>query len=151
MVFEFTDYGRNSDRVKAFQALVVDGLVHIPASSVQVERLHANLQVNNFTRHMAGRQASVIQQNSYLVSTFLEQQVLRSAIDSECLGDNKTRASALLRRRSAEESLPCRTSTQLQPRPAKRLASTLHLASRSRIHSLLENRDVSWRTLGGRC
>ena len=119
MVFTFTQYGRNRERVQQFQELALDALVHFPASSVEVEKLHANLQLTSHVRKGAGQQAGFLQQNSYILSTYLEHRALREAVDTECLGTNQNRASCLLRARNPREALPCNASTKLKRRTPK--------------------------------
>ena len=116
VVFAFTQYGADAEKVRALQQLVRDALIQFPASSVTVEKLHANVQLNCYTRHGSGRGPGVVQQNSYIMSTFLEHNRGRAAVEDETLGRDRRSAGALLRSRAAGQSssLPCKASTRLK-------------------------------------
>ena len=64
VIFAFTERGENERRVQAFQNLAMDCLMQLPASSVQIEKMHSNLQLNTFARNRNGRLAAIVQQDT---------------------------------------------------------------------------------------
>ena len=66
-----------TSRVKRVQEVLLDVLVCLPASSVEVERAHANTQIDiNYNSKVAPRPLSV-QANTYLASTYLSHKKIR--------------------------------------------------------------------------
>jgi hypothetical protein len=100
---DYANHGNNLTAVAAVQELLGDGLIHIPASSVAVEKLHANNQVNSPV-FKASRKPLTIHINSYVLSCQLEHSRLRQAIDGEIMVKCKHRASLLMKTRLVSKS-----------------------------------------------
>lgn len=105
-------------RVQQVRDLLQDALYHIPASSVNVEKLHACTQ-RNAACLKSGRTAEVVQQNSYVMSAVLEHSRLKKAVEDECLGTTKVRAGRLLRARVAKQTLPAQATTRRKARSTR--------------------------------
>ena len=107
--------GGNGHEPKDIIDLMRDALLHISASSVAVEKLHASTQRNSSTSKF-GRWAHIVQQNSYVLSTLLEHKRLKTAIEDDTLGSNKTRAGRLLRERVSKHTMGGGLSGKMTPR-----------------------------------
>ena len=83
--------------------LLKDALLNIPASSVRVERLHASTQ-RNAAAFKAGRWAGNMQQNSYVLSAWLQHTAIKVEVENETLGKDKARVGPLLRARRVASS-----------------------------------------------
>lgn len=101
--------------VRELACLFGETLFHLPASSVAVEKLHANTQLN-CTARGGGRKPEVIQQNSYLMSTFLEFSALKAQVEAETIG-HRARASRLLSSRVVSHTMPSRPVTHFKQQP----------------------------------
>jgi hypothetical protein len=91
--------GRSVAKNAALKKLSYDVVYLAPASSVQVEKLHANTQLGNPHERHAGRKPKTLHQNTYVMSAYLEHRRIKKYVEKEQFGQNKTRASALLRKR----------------------------------------------------
>ena len=100
-----TDHGRNRLGVQKLVNLLWDALLHMPASSVNVEKLHANTQ-ETATAHRAGRTEKSLQLHTYVMSARLEHKRLKQSAEDETLGLSKHRAGRLLSSRVVARSLP---------------------------------------------
>lgn len=108
-----TRCGKDRDMVKAVMELFGETLIWLPASSVGVERLHANTQVN-CQALKSGRRHEVIQQNSYVMSVHLDHAAIRKSLEQELFGTSKVQAGKLLARRIIDTTLPSRPVTNLR-------------------------------------
>lgn len=101
----FCKNGTDLEKVRAILELFRDALFHIPASSVEVEKLHANTQ-RNCQAHKTGRSPHTVQQNSYVMSVAAEHRRLKQAVEDETLGVDRRSAGGLLHRRVASSTTP---------------------------------------------
>ena len=95
-------------RMLRFRLLLEDILAQLPASSVQVERQHANVQLDASAHRMAPQRPSTIQANSYLMNCILEHSELFRNIDSEIVGKGtkRKRVQTTLRGRVVDSAAP---------------------------------------------
>ena len=77
--------------VARLQKLLRDLLLELPVSSVQVEKQHANLQLDSGTNRIQPRRLHTIQTNSYLLSTVLEHKSLLASVEAEQFGRGSRR------------------------------------------------------------
>lgn len=93
-------------RVQTVQELLADTLRDLPASTVQVEKLHANVQVVcRSDRSHAPRQKTV-HVNTYIMSAKHLHSSLKEAVEQEVLGANKGKVMRLLSARVLQSSAP---------------------------------------------
>ena len=86
-------------RLRRLQILFEDLLCVIPSTSVEVERQHANLQVD-VEPGFKPKQPSTVQSCSYLMSTVLAHSKLREEVEKECFGEGKARVRRVLSSRA---------------------------------------------------
>lgn len=85
-------YGGNDGGVGHLQAvaklqkLLRDLLLELPVSSVQVEKQHANLQLDSGSNRIQPRRLHTIQTNSYLLSAVLEHKSLLASVEADEFG-----------------------------------------------------------------
>ena len=92
-------------RLQRVQELFLDILLVLPASSVEVERSHANTQVDiNATKNTPPR-PTTIQANTYLASALLAHQQIREAVDKETFGAAASRMRRALKARVVETGM----------------------------------------------
>lgn len=115
MALRVTRRGRDLDMVKAVKELFGEALFHLPSSSVVVERLHANTQLN-CPAFRSGRSYDVIQQNSYIMSAFLEHSEIRKHVENETLGIVKRGIGKLVSARTISSTLPSKPVTNAAPK-----------------------------------
>ena len=83
-----------------------------PASSVEVEKQHANIQCDIESKKSGAKRAHTIQKDSYIMSCCLEHSSTRAAVLSEALGASKTKVARVFRNaRLLDSSAP----SALQP------------------------------------
>ena len=75
--------------IDLMRELMRDALLHIPATSVNVERLHACSQ-RNAHANKSGRHPQVVQQNSYVMGATLEHNRIREAAEAEPQSNKQT-------------------------------------------------------------
>ena len=63
-----------------------------PASSVEIEKNHANLQVDGDVRRSSVKRALALQRDSYIMTAFLEHKSTLDAVTLEVLGSAKVKA-----------------------------------------------------------
>ena len=90
-----------------------DALLHIPASSVNVEKLHANTQELSVA-HRSGRAERSLQLHTYIMSTRLEHARIKKHVHEETLGASKKRAGQLLANRVVSRTTPGRTMSRVR-------------------------------------
>lgn len=123
---DYCERGGNPEKTSSLADLCQDAILHLPMSSVNVEKLHACTQ-RNCAANKAGKSADVIQQNSYIMACALEHRVLKDAIEEETLGSNRIRAGRLLRQRAVKQTVPGRTMAQVKPRSANKRCKVMRL------------------------
>ena len=116
------------EKVQDLIYLFRDALIHIPASSIAVEKLHACTQ-RNCEAHKAGRFAVRIQENSYILSSVLEHSKLKKEIEHETIGACKFRAGQLLHRRVVSRTLPGKARSRIKPTGGPTRTTVLPLAA----------------------
>lgn len=101
------DEGGLAERFKKVRQLVEDVLCELPASSVEVEKGHANVQVDFSTGKQAiPKKPSTVQQDSYCLSAILEHQALKSAVEEDVLGSAKSKVHRVLAKRTLSSTAP---------------------------------------------
>lgn len=96
-----------------------DGLRDLPASTVQVEKLHAGLQAicrsdkNHAPRH------KTVHINSYIMTLCHQHAAIKGALEDEVLGANKKKALRLLSARALQSSAPTKLSIRRVTKPNK--------------------------------
>ena len=128
-----TNNGTNLEMVKEIMNLFGETIYHLPASSVNVEKLHANTQIL-CSAHKAGRKPATIQQNTYIMSCSQEHKKLKDELLTETFGKQKVTSSKLLRQRVASTTMPSQPVTHFnqrrQPRGRNNVATlNLHWGS----------------------
>ena len=93
-------------RLHRLQLVLEDLLVTLPATSVQVERQHANIQVDASAAKRVPKRPSGIQSDSYLTTCVLEHSNVLRRAEAELFGDAKTRIRRALKARTLESSAP---------------------------------------------
>lgn len=91
-------------RFETVKQFLHDILLEFPASSVEVEKAHANLQRDVHTYGGNSKFPQTIQRDSYLMSTVLEHQKIKQCMKERCFGESKGKVRRLLRKRCAESS-----------------------------------------------
>ena len=151
------DRGRSAAGVLSLVSLFWDALLHMPASSVNVEKLHANTQMTA-TAHRSGRSEKSLQQHTYVMSARMEHARLKRHVEDETLGSNKKRAGKLLSMRVVARSLPGRsTKTRSQSSETSRSRGDGQLQTRGCCSERIkDSQDSLWvrftvAGLGDRC
>ncbi|CAE7291626.1 unnamed protein product, partial [Symbiodinium sp. KB8] len=86
-------------RYASIQNMIRDLLLHIPASSVEVEKQHAGVQIESDTRRAgAKKRPTNLQRDSYILSTMQDHAATLQAVEAECFGAGKRKVNLLLRR-----------------------------------------------------
>ena len=85
-------------RLTAFQDLIKDLLAHLPASSVEVEKQHAGVQVESDSRRAGTKRATPLQRDSYILAALQDHNATLQAVEAECIGSGKRQVNCLLRR-----------------------------------------------------
>ena len=80
------------------KSCITDLLLQGPASSVEVEKQHANLQLDAEARRSNVKRATPIQRDAYIMSAFLEHSAVARAVSDEVLGGAKSKVSRIFRR-----------------------------------------------------
>ena len=91
-MFEYIFQGNDGDvrkRYETAKSFLQDILLELPASSVEVEKAHANLQYDIHVYCSNAKTPSRIQRDSYVMSAVLEHQRLKEAVEETCLGENQ--------------------------------------------------------------
>ena len=110
--------------------LLRDALVFMPASSVNVEKLHSNTQQTAIA-HRAGRSEKSLQLHTYVTAARLEHQRMRKAAEDETLGLSRKRAGRLLAGRVVARSTPGSTSARIRDGAVIKKPKTLPYPGRS--------------------
>ncbi|CAK9027903.1 unnamed protein product [Durusdinium trenchii] len=106
------------------QLLVQDVLCELPASSVEVEKSHANVQTDLKPGH--AKRPQTVQLDSYIQSVVIEHSRLKASVEDEVLGSAKRKVARCLRQRLLESSAPGATLSNTSTR-----FSTAALAKRN--------------------
>ena len=119
------------DREKRYdmvRACIRDTVMQGPASSVEVEKNHANLQVDADAAKSGAKRAPTIQRDSYIMASFLEHKRTLDAVMEEVLGGARTKVARVFRNsRLLDSSAP---GGGLRPR-RKRMTAEGHVKGRS--------------------
>eukprot|EP00435_Cladocopium_sp_Y103_P046102 s1002_g13.t1 len=91
---------------ESMKLLIVDLLCDLPASSVEVEKAHANVQIDVKGRAHSCKRPHTIQQDSFITSVCLEHARLKSAVEEEVLGSAKRTVFRVLRSRLVDSTAP---------------------------------------------
>ena len=94
--------GTMISRVQKLRQFLRDILIELPASSVEVEKGHANLQQDIHVHCSNAKKEKTIQRDSYIMSAVLEHENLKNALEETYLGTTKGKVSKLLKIRSTE-------------------------------------------------
>ena len=109
-----TNNGRNLPLVQELMDLFGQTLYHLPASSVNVEKLHSNTQIL-CACHKAGRKPHTIQQNTYIMSCTMEHQKVKDELMTQLCGKSKRSLGQLLSGRRASHTMPSKPVTHFKP------------------------------------
>ncbi|CAE7490171.1 unnamed protein product, partial [Symbiodinium necroappetens] len=123
---QITAKGENDAAVNQLRDLLQDALLHMPASSVNVEKFHANTQ-QTATAHRTGKTADSLQLDTYVMSTRLEHDRLKRAAQDETLGASKRRAGKLLSSRVVSRTIPGTTRGKVDGRGGGRRSTLAQL------------------------
>lgn len=99
--------GRGGDVFSRFgkaKQFLQDILLELPASSVEVEKAHANLQHDIHTYCSNAKTPRIIQRDSYIMSAVLAHQSFKESVEKTCLGKAKGKIGRLLRERTEERA-----------------------------------------------
>ena len=118
-VLSFTENGADLEKVNAVVELFQDALFYIPASSVEVEKLHACTQ-RNCAAFKAGRSADNIHFNSFIMSTALEHSQTKELVEKDAFGEKRYKVGKLLRTRIVTS-----TNVRRAPRQSQRSRTTI--------------------------
>ena len=121
--------GDDAEGVQQLVDLLRDALVYMPASSVNVEKLHSNTQ-QTATAHCAGRSEKSLQLHTYVMAARLEHRRLKKAAEDETLGVSKRRAGRLLSSRIVSRSMPGSTTTRIRDGAVRKKPKTLACPAR---------------------
>ena len=91
-----------ASRFETIQQFLRDVLLEIPASSVDLEKSHSNLQVDITTQRNTGKSEKSIQRDSYIMSAVLEHENLKDAVETVCFGSARGRVARLLKNRATD-------------------------------------------------
>ena len=132
--FVFQTEHNRERRVKLLQEFLKDGLRELPASTVQVEKLHANVQnICRSDRGHAPRQKTV-QVNTYIMGTCQEHASLKAEVERDVFGADRRRVLRLLSARVLQSSAPAELSVRKQK--ARKAGLSLLNESGCRNHTL---------------
>lgn len=87
--------------MQRLKIMLEDVVVAIPSTSVQVERQHANVQVDSAANKKIPQRAGGVQANSYVTTAFLAHKKVRSCLESEKFGVAKARIRRTMKSRCA--------------------------------------------------
>ena len=120
VALEYCEGGDNLDRVQDLVQLFRDALFHIPASSIAVEKLHANTQ-QQCVGLKAAKSAQHIQENSYVMSTMLEHGKVKSEVEAEAFGPKGKQRTArrLLHARTYSRTTAAKVSSKFSQKGTK--------------------------------
>ena len=91
-------------RFQRAKQFLKDILLELPASSVEVEKAHANLQVDTQMHCSNAKRPETIQRDSYIMSAVREHDSKKEAIEQSCLGATCGKVNRLLKERVAERA-----------------------------------------------
>ncbi len=106
-LFQNLQPGAMLERFAAVKLFLNDILVQIPVSSVEIERQHANIQLDCHIRRSNATKPNTVQMDSYITSCYLEHNGMKHAIESICFGKSSTKIRRLLQARTIHQSGPC--------------------------------------------
>ena len=107
VIIEYVLQGRDGDvwsRLGRAKQFLKDVLLELPASSVEVEKAHANLQHDIHTYCSNAKSAHTIQRDSYIMSAVLAHEALKESVEKACLGKATGKVARLLRERTEERA-----------------------------------------------
>ena len=114
---------QQQQRTQEVQQLLQDVLRDLPASTVQVEKLHANVQsIFRSDRAHAPRQKTV-HVDSYLLAARQQHECMKTAVERDIFGEERGKVLRVLSGRVVQSSAPTTLTvrkakkTQLKPRP----------------------------------
>ncbi|CAE7224835.1 unnamed protein product, partial [Symbiodinium sp. CCMP2456] len=84
-------------RYASVQSMIRDLLLHVPASSVEVEKQHAGVQIESDTRRAGAKRPTNLQRDSYILSTMQDHAATLQAVEAESFGAGKRKVNLLLR------------------------------------------------------
>lgn len=119
--------GSDQTMVEELMRLFGQTLYHLPASSVNVEKLHANTQILCSCRG-PGRKPQTIQQNTYIMSCCHEHKNFQEPLLAEVNGHTKRTSSKLLSSRLASNTMPAKAVTGFRKRKDTSTSSTSNVA-----------------------
>ena len=93
-------------RMTRLRLVLADVLTELPASTVEVERSHANLQTDATENKSNPKRPSNVQLDSYVMAAILAHSQLSQHVEHEVFKEGKGRVQRVLRSRSIESAAP---------------------------------------------
>ncbi|CAE7261835.1 unnamed protein product, partial [Symbiodinium sp. KB8] len=93
-------------RFQQVKSLLRDILIELPASSVEIEKMHANTLLDNKVWRQEAKGPSRCQMDTYTTGVSLEHEQLKMACEQQCLGKGRRRTLRLLQTRLCDSSGP---------------------------------------------
>ena len=94
-------------RLERLRVVLLDVPQDVPASSVEVERCHANLQTDCATQHQVPKRPYTVQSDSYVAQLVVAYNALHRQLELEVFGSNgKHRLKRVLQNRRLEAAAP---------------------------------------------
>eukprot|EP00439_Symbiodinium_sp_Y106_P040833 s1043_g5.t1 len=127
-------------RLRHLKLLLGDVLLQLPTSTVDVERSHANIQVDASNHKAVPKRPANIQADSLITHTVLEHSQVKALVEDASLGDAASRVRRTMRARRIESAAPGRyRAVELS---VTKLDVERHMFSKQRLGSLT-NRDIT--------
>ena len=92
-------------RMCRLKVILTDLLSTLPATSVGIERQHANIQLDTTAKKVPPRAGSV-QANSYATTAYLAHEQILQALEKQAFGDSQVRIKRALRSRLVHSGAP---------------------------------------------
>ena len=93
-------------RLRHLKLLLGDVLLQLPTSTVDVERSHANIQVDASNHKAVPKRPANIQADSLITHTVLEHSQVKALVEDASLGDAASRVRRTMRARRIESAAP---------------------------------------------
>ena len=93
-------------RASSLRRLLADVLLELPASSVEVEKLHSNTLVDHAIVGSNAKQACSCQMDNYLMSVMLDYNFVKGASQENCLGVARGKFMRMVSKRAYDSTAP---------------------------------------------
>ena len=105
----YRHHGQTEDALRRILSALADAVMSGCATSVNVEKLHASVQVQT-TTNKKGRRAGVVQRESYILAARNAHSKLQEQVEKEVMGERRHRARCLMGSRVIARSAAANTS-----------------------------------------